>query len=187
MKNRTGRTKLILLISFIIVFLGAYIYLYERAVILFAQAKEIRSRIIEETAKDRELENIRSDIKASLGNYEKVQDLFISKEFVGDFLEGLENLGREIGVLVVTESVTNKELNPSVSDKEEMNIFLTVRGSQENTIAYLKLLELLPYKIRIDNALLQKGESIGVDKKGQQKISPNVWQLSTNVSLIKLK
>jgi len=188
MKKRKGTTRAIIFILLIFICVGIYIYLYEKTKILFNESKEIKSRIIEATAKDKELEKIRFDVKASLGNYEKIQDMFISKEFVVDFIQGLESLGKEIGVLVNTESVTNAELNPSLPDKEEMKIFLTVKGSQQNVVIFLKLLELLPYKIKIDNALLQKVDNVSLDKNGKQlKLPTNTWQLSTNVSVIKLK
>ena len=71
-----------------------------------------------------------------------------------DFIEKLEATGRNIGILVVTDSVEPHAL--SLPQMEEIRVALHGTGAWEKVVRYLALIEELPVESRVLSAVLSR-------------------------------
>ncbi|HYC34756.1 MAG TPA: hypothetical protein VEC13_03425 [Candidatus Paceibacterota bacterium] len=185
MKKKGTRTILILVIFGIILSSAFYVLIYKKTGKLFLESNDIKARIESARIKNIEMESVRRDIKATLGDYEKIQNIFIEKEGVVDFIQTMESLGKEIGVVVEIESVKDEEFEPVSPTRERLLISFSAEGTRTDTLAFLKLMEFMPHKIDFKRAVLSRGNAGEVAE--QDGAASGNWKLTADISVLKAK
>lgn len=191
MKNKKIFLAFVISIVILFVLFIFYFFIHSEVGRLYGEMKTIRENIAEGLAKDKELDLIKSDIKNTLGDYERINSFFVSSDGLVDFIQYVENMGKEAGVSVLTRSVTNKngsQNNPSENYpegfKEEIIISFDVYGSLKNNLNFLDLIEHLPYKISVLGASFEK-----IDQKTTEKDVPvdKNFDYKSNISISVIK
>lgn len=191
MKNKKIILAFIVSVVIIFVLLIFYFFLHSEVNRLYDELKTIRESIAEGLAKDKELDLIKSDIKNTLGDYERINSFFVSSDGLVDFIQYIENLGKGLGISVITRSVTNKNGSQDTSSggtsegfKEEILITFEVFGSLKGNLTFLDLVEHLPYKISVLGASFEK-----LDQKTAEKDVPtsNGFSYKSNISISVIK
>ncbi len=75
---------------------------------------------------------------------ERISKFFINYREPVEFIEALEDLARKTGTAL------SIDLALSVPGAQELPLRLNIEGSEKNILRYFKLLELLPYRILIE-------------------------------------
>lgn len=76
---------------------------------------------------------------------ERFSKFFVNYREPAEFIETLEDLARKTGVILSIDLALGA---PGVN---ELPLRLNIEGSEKNVLRYLKLLELLPYKILVED------------------------------------
>lgn len=86
---------------------------------------------------------------------EKIRSFLVSKERPVVFLENLEETARKTRNRIA--------INFDEGKSKDQNLFfrLTLEGGEENVLKYLRLLELMPYKLKVEEVSIQKLTSAG--------------------------
>lgn len=84
-------------------------------------------------------------------DFAKISKFFIDRERPVDFIEGLEEMAKKTNNLIAIDF-------NEVQSKKSKNLFfkLTIEGNENSVRKYLKLLELMPYKIKVEALTFQK-------------------------------
>lgn len=93
--------------------------------------------------------------KNRTGDLEKIRSFLISKDRPVVFIESLEELARKTRNRIA--------INFDEGKSKDQNLFfrLTLEGGEENVLKYLQLLELMPYKLKVEEVSIQKLTSAG--------------------------
>lgn len=168
-----------------------YGFLHLKTAKTYEEIKKLKEKIAEEKVKDRQFSLIKSDIKNTLADYEKIEKLFVGREGLVDFIQNLEDLGKSAKVLVLTKGVTSKSLSPDLGIeeekdflKEEITVNLDVYGSLETNTAFLNLIEHLPYKTNVSAISFEKLGEKNVNKDVPEK---NSFTFKSNITMTVLK
>ena len=133
----------------------------------------------------RSIKNLMDDTKKER---ERIADFFIEPNGAVDFIEMIDSLGIIAGVKLEVESVGVEALKSETdADSESFRLSLKTKGSWDNIMHLLSLLESLPYQISFESARFQKisGES---SPDGEKKIAATpYWNGNFSFSVLKLK
>ena len=132
------------------VFFWFYVYIASAVGQATSKLSEIEAQIIElegERKQTRSLERILEDRGRDL---ERINAFFVDRERPIKFIEELENLAKTTGNLIAL-GVDNP-----TSSGQDLPFRITLDGSEASVSKYLKLFELLPYDIRIEDFSYQK-------------------------------
>ncbi len=106
-----------------------------------------------------------------------INSYFVEKKNIVGFLEFLENIGRDIGVSVHISTIeTEKVVNEG--DKPNLGLIINVKGDWTGVLRYIKLLEAIPYKVKVGEV---KISLIGGDDSGKTKPQ---WEGSLNIKAL---
>lgn len=109
---------------------------------------------------------------------EKIKGYFIKPGEINLFVDYLENIGLNNGAELVVESV-----EMGVKDKNIILVGVSVRGSFNNIIKILHLLENSPFYVDITQAFVNKEIKADETKTG---VIPSVWQADISFSVLSL-
>jgi hypothetical protein len=160
MKSIRTHTVLILAVLLALGSLGMYAFLFKvmedtntRIVALTTEASSHEQTILEAQS----LRKVASEIGPSI---EKVDSYYISKDGGVAFIEMIQELGRESGV--VTEISSAKYVDAIASTTEKLHLSVVFEGTWKDDMHFLSQLETLPYDLSIKNIAftgnLQYGE-----------------------------
>lgn len=124
---------------------------------------------------------------------EKIDSYFIARDGVVSFIEELESLGKETGVILSIGSVS-AEADPKVKDdfKETLRIRLEASGSWENLFYFLSILESLPYRAQIEQMTLSLAGASDKIPFGSETVKRTpgkgeVWKGAFELTILKLR
>ena len=139
-------TSFLLLLSAI----GGYVYLYSR---ITKKTESVESVAIEIENEKRSQQNI-SGLKRSIVLTEQknkiLESHFVTEGKVVNFIESIEMLGKESGVVVDIQSLQPGEQ----TGKEGLYVTLSLSGEFNSVNKFILLLENMPYQIVLGNVIL---------------------------------
>jgi Tfp pilus assembly protein PilO len=101
-----------------------------------------------------------TSLKATLEQTEKdrnrIFSYFVHEEEVADFISTIERLGKSAGTAVEINSVADEK---SADDLGSLTLSLLSRGTWQDTINFLAMLENLPYKVTVDDSTFDASRS----------------------------
>ncbi len=155
------------------------------------------AKIQEDADKDVKREESLRLAKISLAknkeSIEKIDSYFIARDGVVSFIEELENLGKETGVILSIGSVS-AEVDAKVKDdfKETLRIRLEASGSWKDLFYFLSILESLPYRAQIEQmtlSLLGASDKIPFGGEAGKRVpgKGEVWRGAFELTILKLR
>jgi Tfp pilus assembly protein PilO len=122
--------------------------------------------------KNSHLNALRSVVKDTEGKYQQLVTLFLPSDLAISFIEQIETLGKNSGLVLKTNSIS------SAVDTDTAKIFqmqIETTGSWNNTMYFLNQLENLPYNIYVRGLSLSKQS--GVNEKN------SLWSAKFDISV----
>lgn len=152
----TLKQKFIFTISAVIFAVAAQAALYWQ---FYSKVREERERLSMIEADIRSSESERAaarKIDEVVSSHEdeirRIEKFFVDPERPVDFIESLENLARK------TRNQVALSVESSPKDQHIFSFRVSADGKEEELVKYLRLLELLPYEIQVDEISLQRGQ-----------------------------
>lgn len=130
-------------------FAGVYVFMASAVNNANASLKEIGGKIAaleEDRRRVRILERI---MEKREPDFARINAFFVSRERPIDFIEKVEDLAKRTGNAVAL-AVEGQANGP------ELGFRLTVDGNEQSVARYLKLFELLPYALRVEDMVFQR-------------------------------
>ena len=94
----------------------------------------------------------------SIEELKVVDEAILAKEELVTFVESLEKMGRDMGLVVAISSITKEGNKSSSSTPEVVRIAVDATGPWGESLHFINLLENLPYKINIEKIDFTSGE-----------------------------
>lgn len=192
--KKISHTHKILIVAVFFAFISLSLYGF-----LFWQVKsenEKASTLLQEAEQDIEKEKTLRAAKISLEKNETlikaIDTYFIPRDGVVPFIEELEKLGKDSGVMLSVGAVST-EVDPKVKDdfKETLRLRLETTGSWKDTFYFLSLIESLPYRAQVEQiALSLSGASDSLNFGNETKRTPNKnesWKGIFDVTILKMR
>ncbi len=132
--------------------ISVWVYVFVATAVQNADAslQEIGSRIAtleEDRRRVRILEKVMEERKA---DFARINSFFVSRERPIGFIEEVEGLAKQ------TNNAIALAIEEQTAKSPELSFRITVDGSEQNVSRYLKLFELLPYALRVDDMVFQR-------------------------------
>lgn len=105
-----------------------------------------------ETKKAAGLKSLTNVIQTTEEKRKKLDSYFLHFGDIVPFIEGVESLGKDIGVVVNFESVNVSERNGNAY----LAVDLKTEGSLSSTVRFLSLLELLPRSVSFEKVFMEQ-------------------------------
>jgi len=138
--------------------------------------------------KEESLRSIKNLIDNTKKERERIADFFIQPNGAVDFIEMIDSLGIIAGVKLEVESVGVEALKSETgADSESFRLSLKTKGSWDNTIHLLNLMESLPYQISFESARFQKISGESAPDNGKKIAVSSYWNGNFSFSALKLK
>lgn len=151
----------------------------------------LANEIAQEGKREELLKSTKNSAAETASLRAKLDNFFIAPDGVVSFLEFVDGLG---GVSKVGLEITNlglEDVAGSPVPSELLRLQIVAGGSWEGIYHFLSLLESIPYKMRLEDAALQKQPKEKLipvlDAEGKPKPPPPPWVGSFRVSVLKLK
>jgi len=158
LKHITKKTRRILAIGILvnlclIFFASAVFYM----LILKSNSVEtLQAEIFTKEEETKKLMAVKRLIEDTQEDLSVLDSYFTNGNEVVEFIEEIENIGKESGLALSLRSVSVEKENGNT-----LSIYLSVSGSWRNVYHFLNLLELFPANIRIDKVSLAKKDRGG--------------------------
>jgi len=184
---KTKKIIIALLVLNLVVF-GACFYLFAN---IKKTDKIVSDRLIQIESgikKEESLRSIKNLMNDTKEERERIADFFVQPNGAVDFIEMIDSLGGIAGVKLEVESVGVEALKSETdADSESFRLSLKTKGSWDNTIHLLSLLESLPYQISFESARFQKISGESSPDNGKKIAVSSYWNGNFSFSALKLK
>ena len=157
-----------------------YAYLYYKITISGQKISDIQS-VIESAklAKERE-KSVLDRYTSTASKWASLQNLFVHSNKVVDFIETIESLSDQSKGIVTISSIDADNLDNAVVSKEgSIRVKINAKGSWISVMRALSLVEVLPYKLTINNVRLNTTNNESESAKANQKI----WDLNFDLQV----
>jgi len=149
--NSLARTIIMGLMA--IFFLGVFgveFYLLSNTEAQIAKATEGADTRIGSDSRARSILSLQQSSKEEL---EVVEGAILDRSDLADLLENLQKTGVDMGLLVTISSVSGDPgKTPTPGSPETVRVSLEARGTWESGLAFMRLIENLPYKLAVEKA-----------------------------------
>jgi len=175
-----ARTKSILTISLVAALcsLSVFGFLAYRIVGINKATAELSENMAKEEKRNQQLRTLQ-DLLEELGAEEAALDgRFLSSEGLVPFIELVEDVGRDAGVTVEVVSVGIQPESEAGASHEWLKVALKAEGSWAEVFHFVRMLETMPYAIKLDQA--------GISREQTEK-GPASWQGAIVLRAAKLK
>lgn len=189
--KRTGKVSAIFFaaLAFNLVVAGVYAFIFIQIRQENVRIAELSNAILTQMARQDILQATKERVAETVAEREKLDHYFISKDSVVPFLNSLQSLGIENGLSVKLNMVDIEPSPVSEDTFEVVKISLEALGSWSDGYRFLSLIELMPLKVSVARADLQKNvgaePSVNADKKSPSRSYP--WRLTIDMAILKLK
>ena len=89
-------------------------------------------------------------LKQRSADLARIENVSVNRKEPLEFIEALETLGRD------TKNLISLDFDESRREENRLFFRLTVEGTEQSARQYLKLLELMPYQIQVEDVFFQK-------------------------------
>lgn len=185
--KRNHSTFLIMALTVTLFVASVYGYMYY--MINVAREKTVKAQSLINSSKAvKERENsFLNTYEKTVSKWSKIQGFFVESNKVVNFIESIELLSQQSGGKVTISSIEADNLENASAGKEgTIRMKITAQGSWESVMRALKLAELLPYKISVNNV---QASSFNSDQNNddKSKVAPkSVWNLSFDLQVAML-
>ena len=213
MQNKTTQ-KLITVSVLAVLAICGYFYFTYYIDSLTQKTSELKNDIQVSEIKYTRLESLRKATENTSDQKSKIGELFVGQSDAVNFIGKIENLAKDAGLAYVTKSVETEPLPGDDQSKELITINMNTTGLWSNTVKFLKLIETLPYSLKInslrlgvikgasavvtkndafggstDNSTSTEGLASGAGSTGSLSLQSvqNKWTLDIEFSVIKIK
>lgn len=173
---KTQHLPLLILAIAVTIFVGSvYGYLYYK-ITFFSQKISEAQYVIESAklAKERE-KSFLDRYTSTASKWASLQNFFVHSDKVVNFIETIESLSEQSKGTVTISSIDADNLdNAPVGKEGSIRMRINAKGSWNSVMKTLSLVEVLPYKITINNIRLNVANSDSLSSKDTQKI----WDLN---------
>lgn len=184
--NRITKTKKILLLVLLLNFVVAGFYYF-----IFSKIREknehiaiIENNVIAESAKANMLALAKTRVTETAAKREALEQFFVRKDSVVPFLNYIQTLAADTNVKMKISTVSIEPIDNNDSF-EILRLNFEVSGEWRNLYLFGALIELMPYKVMLIKADLEKSERVlSSDKKSSEKPS---WKGDFSMNVLKLK
>ncbi len=155
----TVRTKQYLTLALLLAAVGfvAAAYLLVQVRVQGQELEANLATIRENNAKAATFARVERQVNESSREREAIAAAFLQSEDQGpDFLTTLEGWGKEFGLDVQVQNISSAP-SAVASDKKEVMVKFAFTGSKTDVLAFIQLLEALPYHARLESLTLGKG------------------------------
>lgn len=199
---KIGHKHYILLIMSILAFIvsvTAYFIMYKNIV----KQGSVTSKAHAELQYQNEMKKHEEDLVQLYNNSEKdrqnINSIIISEDKIVDFIEAVENIGKQSGVEITISSINKENKDSKDAKLKNFNIGNTItarvdaKGSFASIMKSLVLLENMPYQVYLNNILITTDatDSVGngdINVPIKKKTSTNnKWSLSLQVKALSTK
>ncbi len=162
MKHLKTQKITVVTVCILLIFIFGYAYLHKQINELYRKLETIK---VELGVMDRLAENRQTTVELLQNLSEKREELhshFVSTEALTPFLESIESIAEDAGVLLEVKKV-NKESSKNNIDvlKYVVDVVFVVDGGWNEFYHFISLLEMLPYTNTITNATYSMNEKDG--------------------------
>lgn len=143
------------------------------------------------------LESLRKATENTSDQKQKITDLFVGENKAVDFIGEVESLAKASNLSYSTKSIENSDAgNLSEQNKDLLTITISTTGSWSNTIKFIRLIETLPYSVRVESLdLTSAGYPSASSEASVQSAEPtstpsvvsSKWTSTIKFSVIEIK
>ncbi len=194
MKNpsKTKKTLLVALILNILVW-GIYGFVFFKIRSQNEHVSGLLGEANNDIRKDETLRTIKNSLSENKDFISHLDSYFVAKDGIVNFIEMLEDKGRESGVLLSIGSVS-VEQDPKVKEdiKEILRLKVDASGSWKDVTYFLSVLENLPYVTEVNNvSFTRNGGGSGLlfdeEKNPDENNTSLGWKAYFEFTVLKLK
>lgn len=172
-----------------IVAVSVYAFIFVQIRQKNADTAELSNNILAQMARQDILQATKERVAETTAEREKLDNYFIGKDGVVPFLNSLQALGNDNGLSVKLNMVDIEPSPVSADTFEVVKISLEALGSWSDGYRFLSLIELMPLKVSVTRADLQKNvdtePAVNTNKKSLPRSYP--WRLTVDMAILKLK
>lgn len=176
MKNNKALQRLIIVSTLAVIAICGYLYFTYYINSLTQKTANIKSDIQLSEIKYTRLEILRKATENTSDQKSRIEQLFVGQSGAVDFIGKIEDMAKNSGLTYKTDTVETEPM-PGSEDlgKELVTINMTTTGLWSNTIKFLKLIESLPYSVKVNNIRLNvvKGAAANVSGNAGTSVSTN--------------
>ncbi len=181
MKHGFSAKTITLLITLGAVVGGVYVYglmyLNEGKARIEILAKDVNKAKV----KSEEVAAIRQALDEFKSYQEVVETHLVSPDGIVSFVEEIERVAKEAGVVVKIDSLDEGEAEPKSTTVGRLRLGFTVRGTWEEVVRFSALLDGTPYQVFV------LGATFATDKTSGEETKKRLWVAGWSVSVPKLK
>jgi hypothetical protein len=178
---KTNHISLLILAITVTIFVASiYGYLYYKITISGQKISEAQY-VIESAklAKERE-KSFLDRYTSTASKWASLQDFFVHSDKVVDFIEVIESLSSQSKSTVTISSIDADNLDNAAVGKEGLiRVKINAKGSWVSVMRALSLVEVLPYKMSINNVRL----NVINNDSGNTKDAQKTWELNFDLQV----
>lgn len=187
MKPNSGSKKILIILALIAVILCLPYY------VVFSDIKSKNEKISDlehefslSSQKQEYASSLQEEVRFAQPSIELLNTSIIPTDGNVGFIENLEKMGRDEGLEVSIESLTEEERKEFASSTVNiLNVQVKTKGSWDGTYHFLKQVESLPFKLTVTNFAIQGTvDTLVADKK---TAPVRFWQSSFEIRVLKYK
>lgn len=142
---------------------------------------EITIKIKEEQGKTLQVQKMLSVLSQTKQFRETVSQYLLSDNTIVDFIETVESIGKETGVVVtISGLVADDSTNAPVGTINKVKARIDGKGKWVDILKFATLIESMPYKVSLSNISLRQD---GMTEKSK---TPS-WNISFQIEILKIK
>lgn len=180
-RNNMSRTpQKITLLLFVLAFcsLGAAAYLYDSIISTKEEIQSVMKEVYAEATLDSRIAMTQKIIQETEKDRKELLRFYVHKEDIVGFIEYIERLGKAEALSTTISSVLEKKESYADQEFPVLALSLQARGTLAGTVAYLKRIEQIPYRVFVKQVSFSRSE----DEKKK-----SIWTLYLDFSVLKDK
>ena len=187
--NQSSLFKKILAFLIIIIFVFCFLYyiIYNDIKLKNKHTSELQNSISHRLKQDQYMSSVKMDVFNANSDIEKISNSIVSQDGDVVFIELLENIAKNNGLVLTISSLAVDDTNSlSTSTMTTLDIRAKLNGSWKGTYLFLSELESLPYNIRVDRfSLVNMLDNVVVLNKS--KLTEVLWSSDFEIHVLKYK
>ncbi len=178
-----NRTNLILILSIILTLasVGTLIFIFKIIENKNQHTSKVIITLAEKIEKKENIDTLQKKIREIDGTKQLIDSYFVDPSKIDSFIDYLEKIGAGVGTDVKVEG-----FDATSQAKNILSVRLSIKGSFNNVIRTIMLLENAPYQITITKTNLNiENKTVTVDDQGNTKeISGTRWKANISFSVL---
>lgn len=177
---------LLLAVFWSCIVVGVYAFMFDQIAKKSEHISVLNGEVDSLTSQSSTIKLAKESISQTVDLRTQVDGYFIAKEGEVSFLNSIQALAGTMGLSPeLTVDIKPLESTPDVF--EELHLGVTVEGLWTDVVRFEALLELLPYKVVVNEvALTKNSETVQADPK-KSVIAKSAWRGDFKISVLKFK